>query len=403
MGLLRYQPYQGLYLLYNALSTIFIRAPIWFIHDLIPYFRPVPTWSLWKALQVRFYRHAAAVSGRIGGLPILNHTSLTSNQQIKGLWVDAAPVDLIVDNLKTWVHIANVQAMPIPGYWLHKSPEVNVGAPPMPGEKVLYFLHGGGYTACSAHPSDFPSHIIKGILRPGIAATVQRSFAIEYRLTTLDPPEPKNPFPTALVDALAGYVYLITQVGFAAEDIIVIGDSAGGNLGLALTTYLVEQQTLLPDNIRKPGHLVLLSPWTDMGQSHRLLPKTDSFYTCQSTDFIEDSYNVKETAFVGPHGLGAAEVNPYISPASKNTEAGHAGGAMRRVSYAKFPRTLILGGGVEMLRDQIRTMAKRMEEVEAGVEFLEFSDSVHDWLALGTEPDTGDALGAIGQWMDKGV
>ena len=50
------------------------------------------------------------------------------------------------------------------------------------------------------------------------------------------------------------------------NDIIVIGDSAGGNLALTLTLKL---QSL---NIKIPKALVLMSPWTDVeatGNSYR--------------------------------------------------------------------------------------------------------------------------------------
>ena len=50
--------------------------------------------------------------------------------------------------------------------------------------------------------------------------------------------------------------------GYGAKDIIVAGDSAGGNLALELTLRLKETGRFLPKA------LVLFSPWTDMRVSN---------------------------------------------------------------------------------------------------------------------------------------
>ena len=71
---------------------------------------------------------------------------------------------------------------------------------------------------------------------------------------------PEHPYPTALEDALKAWSYLLSQ-GYCTENIVVTGDSAGGNLALALTMKLMEKGCSLP------AGLVLLSPWTDMTAS----------------------------------------------------------------------------------------------------------------------------------------
>lgn len=91
----------------------------------------------------------------------------------------------------------------------------------MPGEKVVYALHGGGYTALSAHPSDPTAAIARGLLQH--VDSVHRVFSCEYRLSSGDGLDAQNPFPAALLDALAGYVYLVKTVGLDPLDIIVEG------------------------------------------------------------------------------------------------------------------------------------------------------------------------------------
>jgi len=92
-------------------------------------------------------------------------------------------------------------------------------------------------------------------------------FAVEYRLSKHSPDEPAHPFPAALLDALAGYVYLTVTIGLAPDDIIIAGDSAGGNLALALVRYLVENAGLIAGLPAPPMALLLLSPWADPGDT----------------------------------------------------------------------------------------------------------------------------------------
>ena len=110
----------------------------------------------------------------------------------------------------------------------------------------------------TANPSDTTANLTRGLLE--YMHTVERSFAVDYRLTSSAPNPPANPFPAAVLDALAGYRYLVHDAGFAPENIIVAGDSAGGGLALALMMYLRDNDYPLP------GGGVLLSPW--VGKYH---------------------------------------------------------------------------------------------------------------------------------------
>ncbi|MCU1641761.1 MAG: alpha/beta hydrolase [Nocardia sp.] len=101
-----------------------------------------------------------------------------------------------------------------------------VGEPPQPGEPLVYYLHGSGYVGCSP-----ATH--RGLVSE-LARRLERSaFALRYRLA------PEHRFPAAHDDVLNGYLWLLEQ-GHAAEDIVVIGDSAGGHMALGLCVQLRE-------------------------------------------------------------------------------------------------------------------------------------------------------------------
>ena len=121
--------------------------------------------------------------------------------------------------------------------------------PAEPDQRAVLYLHGGAY--CVGSPAThraITSHIAQ---RSG--ATV---YAADYRLA------PEHPFPAAADDALTAYRWLLDN-GYAAKDVFIAGDSAGG--GLSLATALQIRDLGLP----APGGLLLLSPWTDLTLGRR--------------------------------------------------------------------------------------------------------------------------------------
>lgn len=110
--------------------------------------------------------------------------------------------------------------------------------------KVILYLHGGGYVIGSL---DSHRHVAVEIGRVAGA----RTLAVEYRLA------PEHPFPAAVEDSVAAYRHLLAN-GFAARDICIAGDSAGG--GLAVGAMLAFKEAHLP----LPGCAWTLSPWVDM-------------------------------------------------------------------------------------------------------------------------------------------
>ena len=104
--------------------------------------------------------------------------------------------------------------------------------------------------------------------------------SFEYRLA------PEHPFPAAIEDAVAMWDYLM-YMGYGARDVIVAGDSAGGNLALELDLKLKEQGRA------QPRGLVLFSPWTDMtasGKSYRTCKALDPMLTMEYIAAVREAY-----------------------------------------------------------------------------------------------------------------
>ena len=279
-----------------------------------------------------------------------NHTAISPTSAAKGVWIKATP-ELVKGQVAEWAKLGNVEAVDIPGYWYRStsshfnltSDSNPVDSPPIsPDEKVILYLHGGGYAIDTAHPSGIDITTVTAFLK--VSKNVQRVLVLEYRLSATDPYPASNPFPAALLDAIAAYNYLLKDVGFKPEKVILMGSSAGGHLAISLIRYILDNPGILP----LPPAIIPLHPWCDLSRSFEGQYES-SAYTNHATDHADSmfygpiEYAIK--AFVGPHD---AKTNIYISPASRYLEG--------KVSFKGFPRTFINAGGKERLRDPTRLL-----------------------------------------------
>ena len=178
---------------------------------------------------------------------------------------------------------------------------------------VILYCHGGGYTSGNLGYARILAAKLAGV-------TGYEVLAFEYRLA------PEHTYPAPLEDAMKAWDYLM-HLGYGARDVVVAGDSAGGNLALVLTMLLREAGRLLP------RRLVLLSPWTDMtasGKSYQERRDDDPMLTM---DYIQ--------AVRGVYAPGQDLSSPKLSPLF---------GDLRR-----FPPVLIQAGTNEiLLSDSVR-------------------------------------------------
>lgn len=107
-----------------------------------------------------------------------------------------------------------------------------VRVPKAPKEKIIMYVHGGGFTTGGIVTSR--KFITEFCLRAGINAV-----SCDYRLA------PEHAYPAPLDDCIAMYNKLL-DMGYHSKDIALLGESAGGTLILALTLYLKDKDMPLP-------------------------------------------------------------------------------------------------------------------------------------------------------------
>jgi acetyl esterase/lipase len=225
-----------------------------------------------------------------------------------------------------------------------------------------------------------------------------RAFGLEHRPSSSRPFPPANPFPAALLDALAGYRYLVHTLGFRPRDVVVCGDSSGGQLALSLVRYLVLSR--LP-SLPPPGALVLLSPTGDWARTAAGMPGC-ALDANEPTDIVGVVLRCGYTArsILGRLPPAHVRTSPWLSPSSLALPASATeGGAL----FAGFPPTCVLGSAAEQIVDGIRVLKGRLAEAigEEKVCYREWPHAFHNWVAWGFhEPERTEALEDIRRFLE---
>ncbi|GGG48393.1 alpha/beta hydrolase [Hymenobacter glacieicola] len=204
--------------------------------------------------------------------------------------------------------------------------------------RVLLYLHGGGYVLGSLNTH---RALIGALARQcGVKA-----LAINYRKA------PEYPFPAALDDALLAYRWLLKQ-GYAAADIIVAGDSAGGGLTLALLLALRTNEEALP------AAAVGLSPWTDL-----VLPTSVLRRVCQEESQVLEALEIRGW---GPlYAATESLAHPLVSPV--------------RAELHGLPPLLIQISDAEVLGDDVLRFVQKARAAGSPVTLQVFEGLVHWW------------------------
>ena len=217
---------------------------------------------------------------------------------------------------------------------------------------VIMYCHGGGYTCGSLKYARVLAS--KLALHSGMAV-----MSFEYRLA------PENPYPSALEDAQTIWNYLM-QYGFGAREVVLAGDSAGGNLALELALKLKAQGRLLPKGI------VLMSPWTDMTMSG------DSYKTCKDADPVLSKEYIRTArySFVGLNDKFNEEIKDFkISDSDFNFADPKYSPVF--AEFDEFPPCLIQVGSNEVLKSDSYNLYDKLIRDNVTVTLEEYEDAWH--------------------------
>jgi acetyl esterase/lipase len=214
---------------------------------------------------------------------------------------------------------------------------------------VIFHIHGGGFALGSAISSvGFASDLAR---KAGMSAVT-----VEYRLA------PEHPYPAALDDVTAAYQALLEREGSPAQ-IVLSGESAGGNLALALLVAGKQR------GLARPAAAVLFSPMTDLsvtGNSYTTKADVDPNITAAAIRTRANDYL---------NGTGTDPADPLVSPIFADLTG--------------LPPLLVQAGSHEVLLDDATRLATRAAANDVAI-------------ILDITPDVGHVFQAFSAILDEG-
>jgi acetyl esterase/lipase len=208
-------------------------------------------------------------------------------------------------------------------------------------DQVVLYLHGGGYC--------FNPMALMNMAALLAVTSGARTFYLDYRLS------PEHSYPAQLEDALKAYQWIL-ESETRSKGIILAGDSAGGNLCLALLL------TLRHEEIPLPMLTFCLSPWTDIGNSGESMIRNEAF------DLINKRMCDRGSAWF----LNEEKADgPSVSPLYAN--------------FRDLPPIYVQAGSAEIFVDMIEAFAERAKAQEAKITLEVWENMNHVFPAYGDQ------------------
>ncbi|CAN5203968.1 alpha/beta hydrolase [soil metagenome] len=226
---------------------------------------------------------------------------------------------------------------------------------------LIVYLHGGGWVTGDLESSDIPC-------RQLAAATGAIVASVDYRLS------PEQPHPAAhddAVSAIAKLAALREDLGAQTDRLIVLGDSAGANLGVTATLHLRELVTdlvLLYPAVSPPGRDPCGSYATNAD---------DPILSRNTMQWFWDQYLGTPPTLIGE------TIDPTLAS-----------------DLSGMPRTLLVTCGLDVLQDEGQRLASVLHAAGIDVTFECIEGMVHGFMWMGgVFPDVQRTLGLIASWV----
>lgn len=210
---------------------------------------------------------------------------------------------------------------------------------------IIAFFHGGGFVLRDIDSYDKPC---RRISKTNQAIVV----SVGYRLA----PEAKFPIPSNdCYDATVWIAQNATSLGGNPDNLIVMGDSAGGNLA---TVTAIQARDL---NTPKIAKQVLIYPTTDARLNHPSIDKFSKgyFLTKDMMQWFVDHYKSKNEDIF----------NPLMSP-------------LLTADLSNLPPTYILTAELDPLKDEGIAYFKKLEAAGNQVYYKDYKNVIHDFMNM---------------------
>lgn len=226
--------------------------------------------------------------------------------------------------------------------------------------RILFYIHGGGFVIGSPH--SYQSFV------GALCKLCQAEFAYlpDYRLA------PEYPHPAGLEDVFTAWNALVEK--FPEHEILLAGDSAGGNLSLALSLMLRDR------GLTQPKKIYLQSPWLDLTLTSESLIKNDQYDAVLGLKFLERD-------FARHYAQQKLRTTATVSPL-----------------YADFtglPEIFVHAGAKEVLLDDSSKFAEKAQAQNVSVTLSVWEGMWHAWLLIPFVPESRQAMREAGLWLGQ--
>ncbi len=216
-------------------------------------------------------------------------------------------------------------------------------------ELVIMYVHGGSYVGNLEKEhwktcSDIINQLGCTIIVP------------DYPLT------PKYNYKDTISMMETLYKQLIEKID--PSNFIVMGDSAGGGLSLALLEKVGEE------NIQMPNQTILISPWLDVRLNNPKIEEVES----NDPELNKSALKIAGENYAGKDGIDSYLVNPIDGPLDK----------LKNVS--------IFTGTNDILNPDIKILQERAKEVGTEINVYETEGATHVWLLYKYKDEKNDPL-----------
>ncbi|MCI8383652.1 MAG: alpha/beta hydrolase [Clostridia bacterium] len=202
--------------------------------------------------------------------------------------------------------------------------------------KILYF-HGGAYVAeATKEHWDLIEKIVNDT-----GATV---ILPDYPLT------PKYNYKDVFKMVVPLYKEIIDRID--TNQLILMGDSAGGGLGLALEEKIAEE------NLSMPSKTILISPWLDVRLEN---PKIEEVQK-RDKQLNKETLKLAGIAYAGEDGIDRYLVNPIEGDLSK------------------LKNITIFTGTDDILNPDVQILKEKAEKEGVEIEIKEYEGAGHIWV-----------------------
>jgi acetyl esterase len=224
---------------------------------------------------------------------------------------------------------------------------------------MFMYIHGGGWTQGNIETHDYLCRKIADIIHAEV-------ISVDYRLA------PEYIYPTHLNDVFSVYSWCANNLG---KEIIISGDSAGGNLSTALFLKIRDE------NVKKPRALMLIYPPLSNdfeSPSFELFKDIDALTKIGTIDYT--------VQYVGKSSYDELKTvkDKFIFP-------------LLEEDVSTFPPTIIISGGCDVLLDASLELAKRLKAASVLVNHIIVDGAIHGFMSYGEDfnPQVTEVLNSV--------